>query len=159
MMGNFNIRDHLWNLIYSFQSSFKDISFNITDSFHLELSKPTEYFPTRYSDNCQDSNSVLDLVFLCPESTEFNIHQIHPHWRLSSNHAPITVDISIVEKQVQTSKYIFIKKSEKKDQFIADLKNFIKNLKTDSIVDINVLEEIVNSFAININYLWHKHSK
>ena len=78
MTDDFNIRDHLQDSSFSFQSSFKDILFNITDSFHLELSKPTEYFPTRYSNNYQDSNLVLDLVFLCPNSTEFNTHHIYP---------------------------------------------------------------------------------
>jgi len=159
MTGDFNIRDCLWDPSFLFHSSFRDILFNIADSFHLELSKPTENFPTRYSDNDQDSNSVLDLVFLCPKLTEFNSHHIHPDWRLSSDHAPITTNIFIVEEQVQVSKYILIKNSEEEDQFIAELKIFIKNLKTDSIVNINVLEEIINFLAININYIWHKHSK
>ena len=115
MTDNFNIRDYLWDLSFSFQSSFKDILFNITDSFHLELSKPTEYFSTRYSDNHQDSDSVLDLVFLCSNSTEFNTHYIHPNWRLSFNYAPITVNIPITKEQVQISKCILIKKSKEED--------------------------------------------
>ena len=121
------------------------------DYFHLELSKPTEYFPTRYFDNYQDSNLVLDLAFICPNSTEFNTYHIHPDWRQSSDHTPITVNIPIV-KEVQVSKHALIKKSEEEDWLIAEVKNFIKNLKTDFIVDINVLQEIVN-------YIWHKHSK
>jgi len=43
------------------------------------------------------------------------------------------------------------KNSEKEDHFIEELTNFIKNLKTDSILNSNTLEEIVNSLAININ--------
>ena len=66
MIDNFNIRDCLWNPSFLFHSSFRDILFNIVDSFHLELSKPTENFPTRYSDNDQDSNSVLNQQNLIP---------------------------------------------------------------------------------------------
>ena len=40
-----------------------DTFFEIANSFHVELSKPTKFFPTRYFDNAQDLNSVLDLVF------------------------------------------------------------------------------------------------
>ena len=62
--GDFNIRDHFWDPSYLFHSSHKDTLFEIANSFHVELSKPTEYFPTRYSDNIQDLNLVLDFVFL-----------------------------------------------------------------------------------------------
>jgi len=37
--------------------------FDIIDSFSLALSNSTENFSTRFSDNNQNSNSVLDLVF------------------------------------------------------------------------------------------------
>ena len=76
--GNFNIRNCLWDPCFPFHSSYKNILFDIADSFQLEISKPIENFPTRYSDNDQDSNSVLDLVFLHLESIEFNTHHIHP---------------------------------------------------------------------------------
>ena len=65
--GNFNIGDCLWDPCFPFYSSYRDILSDIADSFQLEISKPTENFPTRYSDNDKDSNSVLDLVFLCSE--------------------------------------------------------------------------------------------
>ena len=104
MTRDFNIRDNFWNLNYLYHSSYRDTLFDITDSFSLKLSKPTEFFPTRYSDNTQDLNSVLDLVFLCPNSPEHNNHCIYPDWRLISDHIPITVNISILEKYVQTKK-------------------------------------------------------
>ena len=104
MTRDFNIRDNFWNLNYLYHSSYRDTLFDITDSFSLKLSKPTEFFPTRYSDNTQDLNSVLDLVFLCPNSPEHNNHCIYPDWRFISDHIPITVNISILEKYVQTKK-------------------------------------------------------
>jgi len=77
MTRDFDIRDIFWDLSYLHHSSHKDTLFEIADSFHVELSKPTEFFPTRYSDNTQDSNLVLDLMFLHPNSMEHNNHSIH----------------------------------------------------------------------------------
>jgi len=64
MTGDFNIRDNLWDSNFPFHSVHSDILFDIADSFSLAISKPTENFPTRFSDNDQNSNSVLDLIFL-----------------------------------------------------------------------------------------------
>jgi len=68
------------------------------------MSKPTEVFPTRYSNNSQDSNLVLDLVFLQPNLSEQNNHYIHPDWRLTSDHASISVDILIAKEHILTTK-------------------------------------------------------
>ena len=64
MTDDFNIRDSLWDLNFPFHSVHSDILFDIADLFSLAISKPTENFPTRFSDNNQNSNLVLDLVFL-----------------------------------------------------------------------------------------------
>jgi len=53
MTGDFNIRDCLWDPSYPFHFSYKDNFFKIANSFHVELSIPTEIFPTRYSNNTQ----------------------------------------------------------------------------------------------------------
>ena len=104
MTRDFNIRDSFWDLNFLYYSSHKDTLFDITDFFHLELFKSTEFFPTRYSDNAQDLNSVLDLVFLYPNSPEHDNHCIHSNWRLTSDHTPITINISILKKCIQTKK-------------------------------------------------------
>lgn len=72
--GNLNIRDSFWNPSYLYHSFHKDTFFEITDFFHVELFKPTKFFPIRYSDNVQDSNSVLDLMFLHLNSMKHNNH-------------------------------------------------------------------------------------
>jgi len=64
MTGDFNIHDSLWDPLYSFHSSISNNLFAIADSFNLFLSFPTEQVPTRFLDNANDSNSVLDLMFL-----------------------------------------------------------------------------------------------
>jgi len=102
MTGDFNIRDSLWDLNFPFHSVHSDMLFDIADSFSIALSKPTENFPTRFLDNNQNLNLVLDLVFTRPSSAEFNHHHIHPDWRLMSDHTPITVDIPIRDKYIPT---------------------------------------------------------
>ena len=100
MMGNFNIRDSIWDSNFPFHSSHSNSLFDIVDLFSLDISKPLKNVPTRFSDNNHNTNSVLDLVFLCPSSPEFNYHHIHPNWRLSSDHALITINISICEERI-----------------------------------------------------------
>ena len=79
MMGDFNIRDSIWNSNFLFYSSHSDSLFDIADLFSLDISKPFENVSTRFSDNDHNTNSVLNLVFLCPFSLEFNHHYIHPN--------------------------------------------------------------------------------
>ena len=64
MMGNFNIRDSLWDLSFPFHSSISDDLIMIADSFDLALSLPTNLSPTRFSDMAGESDSVIDLMFL-----------------------------------------------------------------------------------------------
>jgi len=121
MTGDFNIRDSLWDSNFPFHSIHSDMLFDIADSFSLALSKPIENFPIRFSDNDQNSNSVLNLIFTWPSSTEFNWHHIHPDWRLSSDHTPITVDIPIRDEDIPTKQRSLIKGSDEENRFIEDL--------------------------------------
>jgi len=100
MIGDFNIRNSIWDSNFLFHSSYSDSLLDITDSFSLDISKSLENVPTRFSDNNHNANSVLDLVFLCLSSPEFNYHCIHPNWRLSSDHTLITVETSICEERI-----------------------------------------------------------
>jgi len=75
---DFNIRDSVWDSNYLFHLCYSNSLFDIADSFSLNISKHIENIPTRFSDNDNNANSVLDLVFLCPSFPEFNHHIIHP---------------------------------------------------------------------------------
>ena len=75
---DFNIRDSIWDSNFPHHSSYNNILFEVADSLDLELFRPTKQFPTRYSDNQQDSNLVIDLIFLRADSLEHNNYTIHP---------------------------------------------------------------------------------
>jgi len=112
MTGNFNIRDSLWDPSFPFHSSISDNLFIIADSFDLTLSTPTNPCPTRYSDMAGESNSVIDLMFLHYGSSELDYHSILPESRLSSDHAPLSIDIPIFEEIIQTLKLTLAPKSD-----------------------------------------------
>jgi len=54
-----------------------------------------------YSDNTNDTNSVIDLFFLHPNSIEFDNHIIISELQYLSNHTLLTVNIFIVEEFIQ----------------------------------------------------------
>jgi len=73
MIGNFNIRDNLWDPSFLHHSFISDNLIIITDSFHLSLSVPTHQISTRYADNINDSNLTIDLVFLQCDSPCYDL--------------------------------------------------------------------------------------
>ena len=76
MTGNFNIRDNDWNPIYSHHFIYTNIFMEI--SFDLRIFTLYIQVPTWYADNPNDSNSVINLIFLWANSTEINNHFILP---------------------------------------------------------------------------------
>jgi len=100
MTSDFNIRDQLWDPFFPHHSSISNDFFILADSFNLDLLLPTNSVLTRYSDITGESDSVIDLIFLHSGLSELNNHMIHLDWRLTSDHAPLTVTISIEEEFV-----------------------------------------------------------
>jgi len=78
MAGNFNIRDSSWDSSFSHHSIHCNLLNDIVDSIDLCMSKATNYVPTRYLDNQNNLNSVMDLIFLCSNLLELNNHTIYP---------------------------------------------------------------------------------
>ena len=110
--GDYNIRDSLWNLSFPFYSSISDNLIIIADLFNLALSTLTNSYLTRYSDTAEESNLVIDLIFLCYGSSELNYYSIHPENQLSSNHTPLSINIPIFEEVIHTSKFSILPKSD-----------------------------------------------
>jgi len=77
MTGDFNIRNNSWNSLFPHYSSYCSTLTDIVNSLNLYISKSTNQVPTRYSDNQNDLNLVIDLIFLQLTSLEFDNHMIH----------------------------------------------------------------------------------
>ena len=159
MTGDFNIRDSLWDLSFPFHFSISNDLIMIADSFDLILSSPTNPCPTRYSDIAEESNFIIDLMFLRFGSQELDNHFILPESHLSSDHAPLMIDIPIFEEIIHTSKLTIIPKSNQETGFINDIISNFKKLETSNIKDIDKLEQVVNQLGSIIDKAWSNNAK
>ena len=159
MTGDFNIRDSLWDPSFPFHASISDDLIMIADSFNLSLSSPTNPGPTRFSDTVGESNSVIDLMFLRHGSDELDNHSILPEWRLFSDHAPLIIDIPILEETIQISKLAISPNSEQETEFIKDVISNLSKLDTSNIEGIDKLDQIVNQLSIIVKQMWFKNAK
>ena len=71
-----NIKDRDSNSLYLFYLTYSNFLFDIMNYFDLRLSYPIQQVLTCYSDNTNNTNSVIDLFFLHPNSIEFDNHII-----------------------------------------------------------------------------------
>ena len=79
-------------------------------------------------------------MFLHYGSSELDHHSILPESRLSSDHAPLSIDIPIVEEIIQMSKLTLAPKSNQESNFIKDIISNFKTLDMSNIEDISQLE-------------------
>jgi len=63
MASDFNIRDSDFDSSYPFHSVHSNTWLNITDLFGLKLSCSIQQISTWYSDNVNNTNSVINLFF------------------------------------------------------------------------------------------------
>ena len=140
MTGDFNIRDCLWDSSFLFHSSISEDLFIIADLFNLELSTSSNPIPIRHSDMIDDSNLVINLMFLHNGFSELNDYIIHPDWQLTLDHVPLTITIPIVEEFIHSSKLTILKNSEEEEKFIKKIIDIFKSLYTLLITDCDSLE-------------------
>jgi len=98
-------------------------------------------------DNINDANFVIDLMFLRPNSLEFNNYTIHPKLQYLSNHTLLTVNISIIKEFVPDKQHMIIKNSKEENKFIFELIKAIKKIDTRNLMNKNLLELAVQEFA------------
>ena len=159
MTGDFNIRDSIWNLSFPHHSAISNNLMIIADFYNWDLSIPTHWVPTRYSDTTGEANSVINLMFLQSGSMELNNHSIYPDWQLSLDHAPLTITIPIAEENIISSKFSIAKNSNEEESFINDILYAIKNINVDNLSDSSKLEVVTNTLASKIKNAWRANSK
>ena len=159
MSSNFNIRDSIWNPSFPHHSTISDNLMIIAYLFNLDLLIPTNQVPTRYLDMVGEANSVINLMFLWSGSNELNNHSIHPEWWLSSDHAPITVFISIAGENIIISKFSIAKNSKEEENFIKDVSYVIKNIDVSDLSNSNKLKDATNFLTSSIENAWRINSK
>ena len=159
MTEDFNIRNRLWDTSFPHHSSISDNLLIITDSFNLALLSPTNLCPTRYSDMVGESNSTINLMFLWYGSNNINQHSIHPDWHLTSDYAPLSITISIVNEVINTSKLSIQQNSEQEIMFAEEIISIFKNLDMSNITDKECLENTVNNLDLLVNQAWNKNMK
>ena len=98
-------------------------------------------------------------MFLCYGSPELDHHSILPESCLSSDHAPLVIDITIFEEIIQTSKFTLTPKSEQETAFIQDIILNLKSLDMSNIDNIDKLEQAVYQVGTIINQAWAKNTK
>jgi len=84
---------------------------------------------------------------------------MHPDWRLSSDHVPLTITILITEEFIYSSKLKILKNSEEEEIFVKEIINIFKALNTLLIMNRESLEYTVNSLATRIEQAWLSNTK
>ena len=77
MVGNFNIRDNFWDPMYLHHSTYSDLLINIMNSLLLGLSYSTNSIPTKYLDDNQSLNLVINLVMVHLDTNIFSFSFIY----------------------------------------------------------------------------------
>jgi len=113
--SDFNIRDSSWDPLITFNLAHSDLISDITDFLDFLLSNQVSI---RYLDNVNDSNLVINLMFLRPNSSEFDNYTIHPEFQYLSDYALLTVDISIIKEFASDKRCTIIKNSEEEDYLL-----------------------------------------
>ncbi len=86
--------------MFSFHLIHSNLLIDIAHYLDLLLLNPTNQVPTRYLDNTNDANFVINLMFLWLNSLKIDNHTIHLEFQYLFDHALLTVNISIIKEFV-----------------------------------------------------------
>jgi len=82
-------------------------------------------------------------MFLYPNFIEMNNHSIYLNLHHSSDHALLTINISIDEEFIQKECWTIINDSKEEKMFIVNFIKKVGNLDTTDILNKDVLEHLV----------------
>ena len=99
------------------------------------------------------------LMFLRSGSIELDHHTILSEFRLSSDHAPLSIDIPICNEVIQLSKLVITSDSNQEKEFIKDVTSSLLSLDTSNIESVESLNCIVNQLGSIIEQMWSKNTK
>ena len=97
------------------------------------MSMLIQQIPTRYIDNENNTNSIIDLMFLQSNNLEFNNHCILPQLRQPSDHVPLCVTVNIISEDINFSQRIIPKDSNKEVEFVDKCTEEIRNINIEDI--------------------------
>ena len=149
MTSDFDIRNNNWNSLFPYYSMHADCLLEIAELFNLEKISPINLVPIKYTDNSNDSNSIIDLMFFRNYFERFNTHSILLDMRGPSDHVLLIVDITIQEKFIWKRKISLYKESKEEKNFIQQLRENLGCINTLAIENSQLLEIIVEIFAWN----------
>jgi len=159
MTGDFNIRDSLWDPTFPHHSPISDNLFIIANSFNLTLSIAINPCLTRYSNVAEEVNLALDLMFLRNGSPELDSHLISPKIRLSSDHTPLSIEISIIEEIFPSLKFTIPPNSDHEKAFIDEVILNFKTLNTNDMDEVNKLDYVVQRIGHITDQVWKCNAK
>ena len=79
--------------MFSYHLVHSNLLFDISDLLDLSLSSPTNQVLTRYLDNSNNLNLVINLMFLRHNFAKIDNHTIIPDFCYLLDHAPLTVNV------------------------------------------------------------------
>ena len=153
MTGNFNIRDSNWNSDYPYHLAHSNLLFDIANTFNLSFHILLILFPldTQITAN---SNSVIDLMFLRPNSSELNNHSILSESQYPLDHASLVVVIQIIKEFIPDIKYTIIKNNKEKMEFTSNIIKNFKKINTLHLINKKSLEVTVQEITRTQEKLW-----
>ena len=159
MAGDFNICDSNWDPSFPHHSTHTNDLMIIADNFDLDISTPIHPRPTRFANNPQDSNSVINLMFINPQNRGYNNHTIIEHHRFPSDHAPLLVKIQINAENTTILKRSIKPKSKNENKYDSYILTNVSSLRSDDLNTTDKVEKLTRDISNIFNTAWNHFSK
>ena len=108
---------------------------------------PSNPGPTRFANNPQDSNSVLDFVFLSSSNNRFGQYSLYPELQKPSDHVLLIIEVDIKEVNVNIAIQSIKNDSDKEKEFTKVLINSIECIDISAITSREALQSTILQVA------------